>query len=82
MTSTGILSSTTVSSSKSATSSVSHHSGGLWTVRSKTAIKNHLFAALCGYIQLQKLSAMALIKNCYSVQRNLFNGVIAGFSVI
>ena len=48
-------------------------------VRSKTAIRNHLFAALCGYVQLQKLSAMSLIDNCYSVQRNLFNGVIAGF---
>ena len=48
-------------------------------VRSKTAIRNHLFAALCGYVQLQKLSAMSVIDNCYSVQRNLFNGVIAGF---
>jgi hypothetical protein len=48
-------------------------------VRSKTAIRNHLFAALCGYVQLQKLSAMALISNCYSIQRNLFNSVIAGF---
>ena len=48
-------------------------------VRSKTTIRNHLFAALCGYVQLQKLSAMSLIDNCYSVQRNLFNEVIAGF---
>ncbi len=48
-------------------------------MRSKTAIRNHLFAALCGYVQLQKLSAMSLIDNCYSVQRNLPNGVIAGF---
>lgn len=48
-------------------------------VRSKTAIRNHLFAALCGYVQLQKLSAMSLIDNCYSVQRNLFNEVIAAF---
>jgi len=48
-------------------------------VRSKTAIKNHLFAALCGYVQLQKLSAMSLISNCYSIQRNLFNGAIAAF---
>ncbi len=48
-------------------------------VRSKTAIRNHLFAALCGYVQFQKLSAMSLIDNCYSVQRNLFNEVIAGF---
>jgi hypothetical protein len=48
-------------------------------MRSKVAVKNHLFAALCGYVQLQKLSAMSLIDNCYSVQRNLFNEVIAGF---
>jgi hypothetical protein len=48
-------------------------------VRTKTAVKNHLFAALCGYVQLQKLSAMSLIDNCYSVQRNLFNEVVAGF---
>lgn len=48
-------------------------------VRSKTAIKNHLFAAICGYVQLQKLSAMSLIDNCYRVQRDLFNEVIAGF---
>jgi len=36
-------------------------------VRSKVTIKNHLFAAICGYVQLQKLSAMALINNCYSI---------------
>lgn len=48
-------------------------------VRSKGAIKNHLFAAICGFVQLQKLSAMALINNCYSLQRNLFNDVIASF---
>jgi hypothetical protein len=48
-------------------------------VRSKAAIRNHLFAALCGYVQLQKLSAMSLIDHCYSIQRNLFNGAIAGF---
>jgi hypothetical protein len=48
-------------------------------VRTKTAIRNHLFAAICGYVQLQKLSVMALINNCYSVQRNLFNEIIAAF---
>lgn len=48
-------------------------------VRSKTAIRNHLFAAICGYVQLQKLSAGSFIDNCYSVRRNLFNEVIAGF---
>jgi hypothetical protein len=48
-------------------------------VRSKGAIKNHLFAAICGFVQLQKLSTMALINNSYSLQRNLFNDVIASF---
>jgi hypothetical protein len=48
-------------------------------VRSKTAVKNHLFAAICGYVQLQKFTVMSLIDNCYGFQRNLFNEVIAGF---
>lgn len=48
-------------------------------VRSKGAIKNHLFAAICGFVQLQKLSVAAVINNCYSVQRDLFKEVIASF---
>ena len=48
-------------------------------VRSKGAIKNHLFAAICGFVQLQKLSFAEVINNCYSVQRNLFKDVIASF---
>lgn len=48
-------------------------------VRSKEAIKNHLFAAICGFVQLQKLSVMSVINNCYGLQRNLFNGVMASF---
>jgi hypothetical protein len=48
-------------------------------VRSKGAIKNHLFAAICGFVQLQKLSFTAVINNCYSLQRNLFKDVIASF---
>jgi len=48
-------------------------------VRSKGAIKNHLFAAICGFVQLQKLSFAAVINNCYSLQRNLFKDVIASF---
>ena len=48
-------------------------------VRSKTAITNHLFAAISGYVQLQKMTAMSVIKNCYGLQRDLFNGVIAEF---
>jgi len=48
-------------------------------VRSKGAIKNHLFAAICDFVQLQKLSFAAVINNCYSLQRNLFKDVIASF---
>ena len=48
-------------------------------VRSKMAIKNHLFAALCGYVQLQRLRARELISNGYRLRRDLFNEVIASF---
>lgn len=48
-------------------------------VRSKKAIMNHLFAAICGYVQLQKMAATTVIKNCYGLQRDLFIGVIAEF---
>lgn len=48
-------------------------------VRSKGAIKNHLFAAICGFVQLQKLSFTVVINNCYSAQRNLFKDVVASF---
>jgi len=48
-------------------------------VRGKVAIKNHLFAAICGYVQLQRLCAMEVISNCYRLQRDLFNEVIASF---
>jgi hypothetical protein len=48
-------------------------------VRSMLAIKNHVFAAICGYVQLQKLCLLDVLKNCYQVQRNLFNGVVAEF---
>jgi hypothetical protein len=48
-------------------------------VRRKGAIKNHLFAAICGFVQLQKLSSAAVINNGYSLRRNLFKDVIASF---
>ena len=50
-------------------------------VRSKGAIKNHFFAAICGFVQLQKLGFAAVINNCYSLQRNLFKDVIASLFV-
>lgn len=48
-------------------------------VRSKGAIKNHLFAAICGFVQLQKLSFASVINNCHGLQRNLLKDVIASF---
>ncbi len=48
-------------------------------VRGKPAIQTHIFAAICGYVELQRLRAIDFIKNCYAVQRHLFKTVIAGF---
>jgi hypothetical protein len=48
-------------------------------VRQPTAIRNHVFAAICGYVQLQRLRANDVIRNCYRLQRELFNKVIASF---
>lgn len=48
-------------------------------VRQPTAIRNHLFAAIGGYAQLQRLCAMEVLRNCYHLQRDLFKEVIAGF---
>jgi hypothetical protein len=48
-------------------------------VRTMSAIQNHVFAAICGYVQLQKLCLLDVLKNCYQLQRNLFNGVVAEF---
>jgi len=48
-------------------------------VRGPVPIRNHIFSALGGYVQLQRLCAMELISNCYRLQRDLFNDVIAAF---
>jgi hypothetical protein len=48
-------------------------------VRGKIPILNHIFAALCGYVHLQKLCALDVISNCYKLQRDLFREVIASF---
>ncbi len=48
-------------------------------VRGKVAVKNHLFAAILGYVELQRLRAMDVISNCYKLRRDLFNEVIASF---
>jgi hypothetical protein len=48
-------------------------------VRQPTAIRNHIFAAICGYVQLQRLHANDVIRNCYRLKRELFNQIIAAF---
>lgn len=48
-------------------------------VRQPTAIRNHFFASICGYIQLQRLQAADVIRHRYHLQRELFNEVIVGF---
>ena len=48
-------------------------------VRGKLPILNHIFAALCGYVYLQKLCALDVINNCYKLQHDLFREVIASF---
>src|SRR5512144_1273665 len=47
--------------------------------RGEVPIRNHIFSAIGGYVQLQRLCAIDLISNCYRLQRNLFNDVIASF---
>ena len=48
-------------------------------VRGKTAVKNHFFSALCAFVQLQRMRAADVIRNCYRLQRDLFNEVISSF---
>jgi hypothetical protein len=48
-------------------------------IRQPTAIRNHVFAAICGYVQLPRLRATEVIRNCYRLRRELFNEVIAVF---
>ena len=47
--------------------------------RGQVPIRNHIFSAICGYVQLQRLCAMDLTRSCYRLQRDLFNGVVASF---
>ena len=48
-------------------------------VRTEVAIRNHIFASLLGFVQLQKMCTAELISNCYRLQRDLFNDVIVSF---
>ncbi|MDP2902239.1 MAG: hypothetical protein Q8N96_03915, partial [Methylovulum sp.] len=57
----------------------SHHKGGLWTVRGKVPILNHIFAALCGYVHLQRMQFADIISNAYQWQKALYKDVVASF---
>jgi len=48
-------------------------------VRTELAIRNHIFSALCGYVQLSLVKAKGEIANCYEISRKLFLEVIAKF---
>jgi hypothetical protein len=48
----------------------------------KTTVKNHLFAAICGYAELQWLKAVDIISNCYKLRRELFNEIISSTIII
>lgn len=48
-------------------------------VRGKQATKNHLFAAIFGYVKLQQLTTIRAIKDCYQVRRELFTDVVKSF---
>lgn len=49
-------------------------------VRTDTAIRNHLFAALCGFVQLQKMKTAEVISNAYRWKRELYREVVASFT--
>ena len=48
-------------------------------VRAEAGVRNHVFAALSGYIHLQKMALSELITNIYALHRDLFNEIINQF---
>lgn len=48
-------------------------------VRGKVPILNHVFAALCAYIHLQRLCITEVISHAYRLQQDLFKEIIASF---
>lgn len=48
-------------------------------VRGKVPILNHIFAALCGYIHLQRMQFADIISNAYQWQKALYKDVVASF---
>jgi DDE superfamily endonuclease len=48
-------------------------------VRGRQKIMNHIFAALCSYVHLQKMSIENLFENAYQWKRELYQQVTASF---
>jgi len=48
-------------------------------VRGKQATKNLMFAAILGYVKLQRLTTIQAIRNCYQVRQDLFTNVVRTF---
>jgi Transposase DDE domain len=48
-------------------------------VRGRQKIMNHIFAALCSYVHLQKMSIENLFENAYQWKRELYHQVTASF---
>ncbi len=48
-------------------------------VRRKVPILNHIFAALCSYVHLQRMQFTELIGHAYQWQRDLYQDVVASF---
>ena len=48
-------------------------------VRDTSAIKNHIFCSIRGFVQLEFMRVENLISNWYEVQRNLFKEAIRGY---
>jgi|GEM_PF-764585 len=48
-------------------------------VRRKTPILNHIFAALCGYVHLQRMQFTEMIRNACQWQKALYQDVVASF---
>jgi hypothetical protein len=48
-------------------------------VRDKVPILNHIFAALCSFVQLQEMQFTQAIVNAYQWKTELFTNVVAAF---
>jgi len=61
--------------------SISTESGRIrkFPVRTGSAIKTHIFGAICAFVKLEIMRATRSIGNWYEIQRNLFIDVIRSF---